>query len=117
VTSESGGYTQMLLFFFIFMERWQGLARPIAIIVAYLLSIPADYVIDRYPPGVAESWIYGGPVFVDYVLTLGPFIRPLAVMIIAWCIAGLILADVRRDFATNHGGWRRRFASEPLAAR
>jgi hypothetical protein len=56
-------------------------------------------------------------VFVDYVLTLGPFIRPLAVMIIAWCIAGLILADVRRDFATNHGGWRRRFASEPLAAR
>jgi hypothetical protein len=117
VTSESGGYTQMLLFFFIYMERWQGLARPISIIIAYLLSIPADYVIDSYPPGVAESWIYGGPTFVDYVLTLGPFVRPMAVMIIAWCIAGLILADVRRDFSANPGGWRRRFTREFLAAR
>lgn len=117
VTSESGGYTQIILFFFIFMENWRGLARPIAITIAYLMCIPADIIIDNYPPGVAESWIGGGPVFVYYVLSVGPFVRPLGVMIIAWCIAGLVLADVRRDFAANPGGWRQRFAKEPLAAR
>ena len=117
VTSESGGYTQMMLFFFIFMERWQGLARPMALVLAYILCIPADISIDRFPPIVSESWIYGGPVFVEYGLSIGPFLRPLAVMMIGWCIAGLVLADVRRDFAANPGGWRRRFATEPLAAR
>jgi hypothetical protein len=117
VTSESGGYTQVLLFFLIFMERWQGVARPLALVIAYLLSIPADVIIDRYPPGVAESWIHGGPVYVDYVLSLGPFVRPLAIMMIAWCMAGLVLTDVRRDFAANPGGWRRRFSGEILAAR
>jgi hypothetical protein len=117
ITSESGGYTQVILFFFLFMERWQGVARPIAITIAYLLCIPADITIDHYSTGVAESWITGGPVFVEYVLSLGPFVRPLAVMIIAWCMSALVLADVRRDFAANPAGWRRRFATEPLTAR
>lgn len=117
VTSESGGYTQVILFFFIFMERWQGVARPLAIMIAYLLCVPADVIIDRYPPGIGESWITGGPVFVNYVLSLGPFLRPLLVMMIAWCVALLVLADVRRDFAANPVGWRRRFGMEPLSAR
>jgi hypothetical protein len=117
ITSESGGYTQIILFFFIFMERWHGVARPLAIIIAYVLCIPADITIDNYPPGVAESWITGGPVFVNYNLSIGPFVRPLAVMMIAWSISALVIAEVRRDFAANPAGWRQRFSREPLAAR
>lgn len=116
VTSESGGYTQIFLVLFVFMERWRGLARPIAIVMAYLLSAPIDINIDRLVPAVRESYLAGGPVLFDFVLIGGPFVRPLLVMVVAWCIAGAVIADVARDSATHPAPWRRRFAGEPLGA-
>jgi hypothetical protein len=115
VTSESSGYTGMFLILFVFMQKWEGVGRPIAIFVCYLLSVPADFIIDRLTPAVRESFLFGGPVEFDFVFTLGPLLRPLAVQIVAWSIAASVIAMVRRDFAVQNGTGRRRFALEWLA--
>lgn len=115
VTSESSGYTIMFLVLFVFLQRWQGVCRPIAIVLCYLLCIPADLIIDRLVPGVRESYLSGGPVIFDFVLTLGPFLRPLAVQIAAWSIAAAVIDMVRKDFAAEPVPGRRRFAAEWLA--
>lgn len=116
VTVETGAYTMTLLTLFVFMERWKGVARPIAIVLAYLLCTSADFFIDRLAPAVRESWIAGGPVQFDFALTVGPFVRPLAVMMVVWCITAAVLADVARDLRTDPGPWRRRFAGELFGA-
>lgn len=117
VTQETGGYTGMFLLLFVFMQRWEGIGRPIAIIMCYILAIPGDIIIDRLAPAVDESFLSGGTVSFQYALILGPFIRPLLVQITAVSIAASVISMVRRDFAANPGGWRQRFAKEPLAAR
>jgi hypothetical protein len=117
ITSEAGAYTLTLIGLFVFMEKWQGWLKPISIICFYILCIPGDIIIDYLFQTVRESYIGGRPVVVNFALTIGPFVRPLFVLIIAYCCSLMILADVRRDFAANPGGWRRRFSREFLAAR
>lgn len=117
VTSETSGYTEMFLVLFVFNQRWQGIGRPCAILMCYILCIPADIIIDRLTPGVAESYLAGGRVTFEFVLTLGPFIRPLLVQIAACAISATVINMVRRDFAQGNGDARSRFGTEYLGPR
>lgn len=117
ITSEAGAYTLTIVGFFVFQEKWKGIARPIAIVSFYFLCIPGDLIIDYLFQMIMDSYIGGKTVVIDFPLTLGPFIRPMFLTIIAYAWAIMLLADVRRDFAANPAGWRRRFSQEPFAAR
>jgi hypothetical protein len=98
MSTEVSGYTQTLVFAFAFMEPFKGVLRRYAIIMCYILSIPADITIDRLPPIVAESFLGGRPVFVHYVVQLGPFVRPILTMSIPVALALLTLIEVRKYY-------------------
>ena len=76
MTSEVSGYTETLVILFAFMEEFKGFGRRAAILLSYLVCIPADIPLDYLPPTVHDSFLGGRPVVVDYMIQVGPFIRP-----------------------------------------
>lgn len=106
-TSEVGGYTEILLLLFVFMERWRGVARPLAILLAYALCIPAEYVVGTKVEIVRWSWLQGSDVIAQYGLGVLALLRPLVAMLIIWCIASVTLRDVWVDIRRQ--GWKTRW--------
>jgi hypothetical protein len=96
ITSEAGGYTQILMILFVFMEPWRGFGRKWAIVVSYILCIPADYPIDNVPPVVRESFLSGRQVVAEYAVGIGPFLRPGLIMSLAIALALVTIFDVCR---------------------
>lgn len=94
MSTEVSGYTQPLVFVFAFMEPFKGVLRRYAIVICYLVSIPADITLDQLPPIVAESFLGGRPVFAQYEIQLGPFVRPLLTMSVPVAFALLTLREV-----------------------
>jgi hypothetical protein len=109
ITSEAGGYTQMFLILFVFMEPWRGFGRIWAIVVCYILCIPADIPIVWVPPVVRESFLGGGPVIAQYAVGVGPFLRPGLVLSVAVALSCVTLRDVWDQFRSE--GWRIGFPS------
>ena len=96
LSTEVSGYTQIMVLLFLFMERFEGTIRRYAIIVGYLVCIPADIAIDRLPPMVYESYLGGRPIFAIYLIQLGPFVRPFLTMSIPVSLAILSIWTVAR---------------------
>ena len=111
ITSEAGGYTQAYFIFFIFMERWKGFGIKWAIVAAYVLSIPLDIPLDRSLPVVRPAYFPNTTIIVNYYIMLGPFVRPLIVLTIAFAIACATLRTVWLDSRAN--GWRDRWRFAP----
>ncbi len=114
ITSEAGGYTQILLILFVFMERWRGLGRPVAIVIAYVLCIAADIPIDRVPPVTRDSYLGGGWVIAEYNVGLGPFVRPLLILVMAASLASVCIRDVLAQLKSE--GWRISRLGRPIAS-
>ena len=111
IYSEVGGYTQMLLLFFIFMEKWRGIGRPAAIVMAYLLSVALDYPISEVPTMVSDSYLAGRMVIAEYYIGIGIVLRPMLIHFILITLSAVTIRDVWAD-ARVHGWqsplpWRR----------
>jgi len=104
MTTEVSGYTETLVILFVFMERFEGIGRRVAILLSYLVCIPADISIDRLPPMVKESFLGGRPVVAEYMVQLGPFIRPMLFIAIPVALALVSLRAFAADLRTD--GWR-----------
>lgn len=104
VTSEAGGYTQILLFVFVFMERWRGLGRKLAIFFTYILCIPADFPIGDVPSTARAGYMGLRNVIAEHSVGVGPFIRPGLVLTVVVALALVTIRDVLAD-ARLHG-WR-----------
>jgi hypothetical protein len=109
VTSEIGGYVHALVILFTFMERWKGIGLKWAIVACYVLCIPADIVIDRLVPVFRESYLGGRPVIFDFALTLGPFIRPLIMLSIAFALACVTIKEAWGDIHAQNWKFRWRY--------
>ena len=107
ISSEAGGYTQMLIILFVFMEPWRGPGHIWAIVAAYLLCLPVDFVLQTLPPVTSAGWLAGGPVSAEQAVTLGPLLRPALILSMLAALACVTLAEVRRDIVA--GGWRTRW--------
>ncbi|MBU6396201.1 MAG: DUF2029 domain-containing protein [Sphingomonadales bacterium] len=107
ITSEAGGYTPCLILLFVMMERWEGWLRPAAIIMAYVLSIPAEFVLSSIPVMLQESYFAGHRVEVQHGIGLGMFLRPglliIAPSLLACHTIGLVWEDIRSQ------QWRQRW--------
>jgi hypothetical protein len=113
-SSEAGGYTEVLPLLFIFMEKWRGFARPLAIVIAYCLCIPADYVIFDLPPVARVSWLGGDvPVIAQYGVGLASFLRPIGIHAITIALAGVTIRDVWSEIRDQ--GWREALGWRPSA--
>lgn len=104
INSEVGGYTQMLLIYFVFMERWRGIGRPVAIVCAYLLSIALDIPVERVPPVVRDSWLSDRTIIVQYYVGAGVVVRPLIVHVMIMSLALVTIRDTWAD--ARRAGWR-----------
>lgn len=111
ITAEAGGYTTTLILFGVFAEPWRGIGRKWAIVVAYILSIPADIIIYKIPSlfSVRDSFLGGQPVLPDYGVGIGPFLRPGLIISIAVALAAVTIWDVWRDIRFQGWRGRRRF--------
>ncbi|WP_206237831.1 hypothetical protein [Novosphingobium terrae] len=114
ITSEVGGYSPCLMLFFVMMERWEGRARPLAITLAYLLSVPGDLIFSNVLSMSQESFLVGHTVLVERGIGLGMFLRPLVAILIPSLLALQTVAAAWRDW---HGQAPRESAEEaPLHA-
>lgn len=107
ISAEPGGYTQNILIFFVFLERARGFGRTWAIMVGYVLCLPFDAIIGSVPPLVQESYLAGRQTFFTYYITVGPFLRPLLVLSLAYALSCVTLRDVWQDIQAQ--GWKSRW--------
>lgn len=111
-SSEAGGYTQLLLLLFVFMEPWRGNLRKIAIVCAYLLCIPVEYRLSQIAPMARVSWLWdgGASVIVDYGVGLVAFIRLFLNYFITILLAVVTIKEVWLDVKSQGraGRWRYR---------
>ncbi len=105
---EAGGYTGVFLIMSIFMERWRGWARPIAIILAYIVCIPDDFIIPiGLPPMLRDSYLGGRQVMSEFGIGPLSLLRPVLMFNACNCLAGVTLHDVWKDIRNQ--GWKNRW--------
>lgn len=109
ITSEAGGYTQIFLILFVFMEPWRGFGRCYAIIVAYILCIPGEIPISYVPSVVRDSYLGGTTVTAQYIVGVGPFLRPGLILSLAVALSLVTLRQVWDQLYSE--GWRLPFAA------
>lgn len=97
ITAEAGGYTQGFMLFFVMQERWQGVGRKVAIVVAYLLCMPWELQLEPITSLVRFSTLTGQLVEINYYVTLTPFLRPGFIMLMACALALTTLHEVLAD--------------------
>jgi hypothetical protein len=107
LVSEPGGYSETLLLFFVFLERWKGFARGWAIFASYVLCMPFDIILDRVAATVQESYLAGHQTFFDYYVTVGPFVRPGLVLSLVLALSCATIRDVWVDVRAQ--GWQGRW--------
>lgn len=107
-SKEAGGYTEILLMFSIFSERWRGFGRIFSIILAYLLCIPDDFVLGKLPPLVRDSFLSGHEVIAEFGVGVVALFRPAVILVIVMSLALVTLRDVWKDIANQgwHSRWR-----------
>lgn len=104
INSEAGGYTQMILIYFVFFERWRGIGRPVAIVTAYILCIALDVPIEQVPPVVRDSYLGGREVIAQYSVGVGTLLRPVLIHVMLASLAAVTIRDAWADARAN--GWR-----------
>lgn len=114
VTSEAGGYTQMFLFLFVFMEPWRGLGRKIAIVLTYILSIPMDIPIINVPATARPGFLGFREIIAEFSVGIGPFIRPGLLIIVVVALSAVTIREVWTHIKQN--GWRERYRYAPSCA-
>ncbi|QGP79716.1 hypothetical protein [Sphingobium sp. CAP-1] len=107
ISSEAGGYTQMMMILFVFMEPWRGIARPIAILTCYILCLPGDIIIGDVPSLLRDSFLSGRPVEVQFGVGLGMFVRPGLLILVCVSLSAATVHDVWADI--RHQGWKHRW--------
>jgi hypothetical protein len=91
-----GGYAITFIVFLIFMEDWKNWGTAIALVCAYLVSIPTDLALATILEVDRTSWLSGRMIHVEYVLTLGSLLRPGLLAIALWALAIDSLLSIHR---------------------
>lgn len=97
VGRSPGGYTEFLAVFLVFLEPWDRWLPRLAIILAYLISIPYEYLISSLPPVNTVSWLSGNAVIATFGIGASQFLRPLAllVMLLALSCDTIVIQTLR----------------------
>lgn len=96
MTSESGHYTLIFVALFVLMEPWRGFGRIWAITMCYILAFPFDVPLDWLPETAREVYFENTTTMISNQVTLGPFLRPLLTMTIAWAMCLTTMNEFRK---------------------
>ncbi len=122
INQNPGGYSITLIIFLVFTERVRNPATIIAIICAYLISVPGDWTLVKLFDQERQSWLSGRLVMSEYVVPWGALIRPGIIAILLWSLAIDSLVNVHRTMRRERPifGWvsarRAGVATDPLPA-
>jgi hypothetical protein len=97
ISAESGMYTQIFFMIFIMTEPWKGFGRKWAICACYVLSMPFDIAIDRLPEVPRDTYFTNSITMISFDVSIGPLVRPLLIMTVAWAISLVTIADLWRS--------------------
>jgi hypothetical protein len=107
ISSEAGGYTYILGILLVFMERWRGVARPLAILCCYLLCLPGDIPLGQFATLYRESFLTSAQVEVKLSVGLGMILRPGLLLIATMALSSATIHDVWIDIRDQ--GWKTRW--------
>lgn len=107
ISTESSGYTMMIPLFFVFMEKWTGIGRIVALITGYILCLPTEIVLASVPPIINYSYFADRMVEVHYGIGLGAFLRPALGIVLAVSLSWVTIHDVWTDIRKQ--GWKDRW--------
>jgi hypothetical protein len=109
-----GGYSELLVVFLVFLERWSGIAAIVAIVTAYLISIPYEWIISSLPTIHTWSWLTGEAVTALFGIGIGQFARPIGLLLILLVLSLDSIVKVTCGLRADH--IRRSAQPRPLAA-
>jgi hypothetical protein len=87
IGQNPGGYSIALIVFLVFLERADGRAAIVAVVCAYLISVPGDWTLVKLTDVEREAWLSGRTVMSEYVVPWGALIRPAIIAIMMWALA------------------------------
>ncbi len=96
INQNPGGYSITLIVFLVFMEKARSPATVLAIICAYLMSVPGDWTLVKLFDAERQSWLSGRLVMSEYVVPWGALVRPGIIAILLWALAIDSLINVHR---------------------
>lgn len=96
INQNPGGYSITLIVFLVFLERARGPGTVIALICAYLISVPGDWTLVKLFDAERQSWLSGRQVMSEYVVPWGALIRPGIIAIMLWSLAVDTLINIHR---------------------
>lgn len=102
MNQSPGGYTMVFLLFLVFLERFERPGPIVAIIMAYLLCIPADYVFSNIIEVNGNSWLSGRSVMAAFGPSVGMFVRPGLIILMLWGLALDSLTLIWREHSRSH---------------
>ncbi|MEN3951860.1 hypothetical protein [Iodidimonas sp. SYSU 1G8] len=97
ISVEAGGYTQIILLYFVFMEKWHSPFQKVALVIAYILAIPAEFTFGTVPSFPAYSYYAQRPVYLQFGVGLGSLLRPALLQIILILLAADSLRQLYRN--------------------
>jgi hypothetical protein len=106
VKDNPGGYGQSLLVYLVFLEKWDNARIGIAIVMAYLVSIPTDVLFASALYVERTSWLAGRIVETVYGITAGALLRPALLLVMLWALALDTLIQVHRAMRHEPPQWR-----------
>ncbi len=95
-STNAGGYSQIFLFFLVFLEPWRGIARITALVSVYLLSISVDYPLVPVAHAIDTSWLTNRVVGYDLFVQVGELTRPGLILLIEYALVIASLGDFVR---------------------
>ncbi len=114
IAENPGGYGQSIFIFLVFMEKWTNMRVGIAIIAAYLISIPTDLLFASALHVERIAWLTNREVMTVYGLTIGALVRPGLIAIMLWALAIDSLIEFHREMRKSRPqlGMPKRLAPE-----
>jgi len=116
VSDNPGGYGQSLIVFLVFLEKWSNPRVGVAIIMAYLISIPTDILFAKALEIERTSWLAGRIVETVYGLTLGSLLRPFLILVMLWALVIDTMIDVHRAMKRERPQWAMRLRPYPAVS-
>jgi hypothetical protein len=89
-----GGYAGVFLMFFVFFEKWESVGQAVALVAAYVVSVPWDYMLVKIIHVDEDSWLSGRRVSFDFGLTYGGVLRPALLLAIEYGLVATSLMDL-----------------------
>ena len=96
VAQSPGGYGQIFITYLVFLEPWTNWRTGVALICAYLLSMPYDYVIGNFYTYERAAWLSGRIADTAFGISVGATIRPGLLLIMTWTLALDSLSQLRK---------------------